>query len=137
MVDAGDLKSPDLKIVPVRVWLGALKNSMWINMSKKYRVAVNECFGGFGLSNEAARRLLDLGYTPEYMSKSYSSVDDIPRHHPLLLQVLEELGEKAVTKFSRVVIKEVESPLYRIISEDGYESLETPDLIAWINAEEV
>jgi hypothetical protein len=60
----------------------------------------------------------------------------MPRHHPLLIQVIEELGEEASGDYSNLCIARIESPLYRISEYDGSESVDTPDDIGWINIEE-
>ena len=75
------------------------------------KVVYNACFGGFSLSNEAMDRIVELGYhlepNPKYNSNTKSKYGDssqkyecwgyvdCPRHHPILVQVVEELGEKA------------------------------------------
>jgi hypothetical protein len=110
------------------------------------RVVYNACYGGFGLSNEAKDRMVELGYemelNPSYdptgvdwynRTQKYKIYDgDIPRHNPILIQVVEELGEKAGGECSKLVIEEVYGP-YRIDEYDGFESVETPGSYDWIN----
>jgi hypothetical protein len=56
----------------------------------------------------------------------------VDRHDPILVQVVEELGEKANGDCANLAIKEVSGP-YRIDEYDGAESVETPDsYIDWI-----
>lgn len=109
------------------------------------KVVYNSCYGGFGLSNEAKDRMVELGYelevNPDYNPKSkewynkthkYDTYDcDIPRHNPILVQVVEELGDKASGEYAKLAIKEVNGP-YRIDEYDGFERVETPEGYDWI-----
>ena len=113
------------------------------------KVVYNACFGGFSLSNEAMDRMVELGYplkpNPKYNSNSNSKYEDssqkyecwgyvdCPRHHPILVQVVEELGEKASGNCANLQIEEVEG-LYRIDEYDGNESVVAPDGYDWENA---
>lgn len=115
------------------------------------RVVFNNCFGGFSLSNEAMDRMVELGYhlepNPKYNSNTKSKYDDksqkyecwgyvdCPRHHPILVQVVEELGEKASGNCANLQIEEVEG-LYRIDEYDGNETVVAPDGYNWENANE-
>jgi len=56
---------------------------------------------------------------------------DISRHDPVLVQVVEELGDKANDGCANLAIKEVDGP-YRITEYDGYETVETPAGCDWI-----
>jgi hypothetical protein len=108
------------------------------------KVVYNGCFGGFGLSNEAMDRMVELGYdglkpNPEYIpnsksmfhSQKYYGDYDIPRHDPILVQVIEELGEKADGMCAKLAIAEVSGP-YRIDEYDGSERVVEPDGYDWI-----
>lgn len=114
---------------------------------KMIKVVYNSCYGGFGLSNEAKDRMVELGYemelNPSYdprpgvdwynRTQKYKIYDgDIPRHNPILVQVVEELGEKAGDEFAKLAIEEVYGP-YRITEYDGYETVETLGGCDWIN----
>lgn len=71
-----------------------------------------------------------IAYNEEYEKQtwSYYSVD---RHDPVLVQVVEELGDKANTQYSKLSIEEVYGQ-YRINEYDGLESVETSGSINWI-----
>lgn len=56
---------------------------------------------------------------------------DVDRHDPILVQVVEELGDKANGNYAELSIAEVNGP-YRIDEYDGYESVETPNSYDWI-----
>jgi hypothetical protein len=109
------------------------------------RVVYNACYGGFSLSNDAMDRIIELGYEglrpnaeydPSYesffASIKYWGDCDIPRHNPILVQVVEELGEKANGSCARLAIEEVDGP-YRIEEYDGFETVKEPyDVHDWI-----
>lgn len=94
------------------------------------KVVYNCCHGGFGLSEAALTRLVELGLevpedpykTPEEVAASL----DIPRHHPLLVRVVQELGKKASAFSANLKIATIEGRLYRITEYDGLERVETP-----------
>ena len=94
------------------------------------KVVFNNAYGGFTLSNEACDRLVELGYDGLKLNPNYND-HLIPRHHPLLVKVVEELAEKASGPHSKLEIKEVNGP-YRIVEYDGWETVETPETIDWI-----
>ena len=102
-------------------------------MSKTYKVAFNGCYGGFSLSNKAIERLNELGILFEHESRW--NYNDMPRHHPLLIQVIEELGTEASDQYSNICISEIDCPRYKIEEYDGSESVITPNDIRWIEIE--
>lgn len=91
------------------------------------KVVYNACFGGFVLSDKAMTRLKELGsdIDNKYLCWSF------PRHNPLLVQVVEELGAEASAWASKLCIKEVSGP-YRIEEYDGAETVYEPDDYIWI-----
>ena len=126
------------------------------------KVVINACYGGFGLSEEAMRlyaqkKGLDfyVWRDPKYSSdifkqyftadpsvmatidddfwRKYSLLDDdIERTDPVLIEVVEELGEKANGLAANLVIEELpKGTLYRITEYDGFEGIETADDINW------
>lgn len=107
------------------------------------KIVINRCYGGFGISRKAAERLLELGFKDSQLEKelnnekyySYNSYyPEIPRHHPLLVQVVEELGtRKASGSGAELEVIEIEGNLYNIDEYDGYESISTPNTISWID----
>jgi hypothetical protein len=56
---------------------------------------------------------------------------NVSRHDPILVQVVEELGDKANGMCAKLAIKEVSGP-YRIDEYDGNESVVEPDGYDWI-----
>ena len=108
------------------------------------KVVYNSCYGTFSLSYKAKERMVELGYemelNPNYDPTSeewynrtvkYKTCEStIPRHDPILVQVVEELGDKANGECAKLAIEEVDG-LYRIDEHDGNESVVTPDGYDW------
>ena len=110
------------------------------------KIVYSACFGGFGLSGEAMRRYAELKgngwsasndnnfsfwYLIDETGKRFSD-DDFRRDDPILVQVVEELGERANTRFSDLRITEIPAGTkYRIDEYDGNESVLTIDDYDW------
>ena len=92
------------------------------------KVVINCSYGGFSLSKEAMQYLTDK-YGIEYCEYGYV---DLQRHDKRLVEVVEVLGDKANGMFAKLVVKEINSNIYRIDEYDGSESIETPDTVDWI-----
>ena len=89
------------------------------------KIVYNACFGGFGLSETAWERYRELG-------GQETSRYDINRADPVLVQVVEELGDAANTRFSDLRITELPvGTKYRIDEYDGNESVCTIDDYEW------
>ena len=89
------------------------------------KVAYNNCYGGFGLSEEAEALYIKLGGKPVVC-------DDYCRHDPILIKVIETLGDAANTKYSNIKIKTIEGNKYIIDEYDGMESVVELDNIHWV-----
>lgn len=93
------------------------------------KIVYNACYGGFGLSSTALSRYKEI--------KGLSSDEDIhdyviDRTDLALIQVIEELGDKANGCFSKLCITELpEGTLYRIDEYDGREKVMTQDNYEW------
>lgn len=101
---------------------------------KTYKVAYNDCYGGFELSEKAS----------EWLKNHNVEGDDLweyeqgycLRHDPILIQCIEELGDEASGKFSKIKIKTISSNKYRIFEYDGLEEvIQHHDEEAWITIE--
>jgi hypothetical protein len=91
-------------------------------------VVYNTCFGGFSFSDEACRRLLELGAAnaDDYGSRN------VTRHDPLVVQVVKEMGDKANGGSARLSIITIKGNKYRIREYDGQESVMEPADQVWI-----
>jgi hypothetical protein len=96
-----------------------------------FKVVYNGCYGGFGLSKEAIK-YLNVKYGIEVSVSGPWLKEDLPRHDKRLVDVIEVLGDKANGMCAKLLIAEIDSPMYRIDEYDGFESVETPDSYEWV-----
>lgn len=81
-------------------------------------VVINTCYGGYGFSEKARDLFLRFGITrPE----------DLPRHDPRVIHVVETLGVKANGSASFLKVVTIKGFKYRIHEYDGSESIVTPE----------
>ena len=57
------------------------------------KVVINDCYGGFGLSDEGVARYAEIKGV--VLDKDFYSRSDIERDDPALVQVVEEMGAAA------------------------------------------
>jgi hypothetical protein len=108
------------------------------------KIVYNDCYGGFGLSDEAVEMYLQLkGFkynkTPNRWGANFSVEGwedfyyrDIDRADPILVQVVETLGDKANGNCAKLEIEDIPAgTLYRITEYDGNESIETQYNVDW------
>jgi hypothetical protein len=90
------------------------------------KVVYNSCFGGFGLSEAAKERYEAIaGKPPVYAC-------DLNRTDPVLVQVVEELGQKASDWAANLEIAEIPSGVkFRIDDYDGSERVMRIDDYEW------
>lgn len=83
------------------------------------KIVINTCYGGFGLSAEALERYRTL----ERLAPDHEIYDiDIPRNNPNLVQVVEQMGDRADGDFAKLKIVEVPDDVNWYIEEyDGRE----------------
>ncbi len=91
------------------------------------KVVINKCYGGFSLSWKAVERLKELGHPLAIDCNPHTFnydgyLDEIERHDPLLVQVVEELGDEADGESAALSIKEIHFG-YEIDDYDGQESI--------------
>ena len=91
------------------------------------KIVYNGCYGGFSLSLAAWERYNELG------GKAESSFDlDRNRTDPILVQVVEELGDRANGMCAELYIDDLPvGTKYRIREYDGLEYIETEEDIRW------
>lgn len=90
-----------------------------------YKVVINNCYGGFGLSRKAVEMLQDLKHENGDKNFIYSQFSDtLPRHDPDLVKVVETLGKEANGSFANLEVEEIYSRLYKIDEYDGLERID-------------
>ena len=95
------------------------------------KIVYNGCYGGFGLSDKAVARYWELKGLPVHDAFTRFDIEE-DRADPILVQVVEELGQDAGDVFSDLYIRELpEGTLYRIDEYDGRETVMTQDEYTW------
>lgn len=90
-----------------------------------HKIAYNTNGAAFGLSRAAVQWLGRHGIYNKY--PDIENLDNLPRHEPLLIQCIEELGDDASECYAELAIAEIESDAYYIAVDcDGYETVITP-----------
>ena len=97
-----------------------------------YKVVINNQYGGFTLSPEACDYLNEKYNLQVDRVVGFIDEQDLPRHDKRLVEVVELLGEKANGVCANLVVKEIDSKLYRVCEYDGNEWIETPDSQDWV-----
>lgn len=81
------------------------------------KVVISERHGGFGLSTEAEVRMRELGWDGK-------DERDIERDDPRLVQVVEEMGDAANSRYSNLKVIEIPDDVkWHVHEYDGFESL--------------
>lgn len=92
------------------------------------KIVINACYGGFGLSREATDMYCKAkGIDPGKWNKTWSfyegfSDHGLDRDDPLLVEIVEKLGEKANGECAELKIVNVPDGVdWQIEEYDGYE----------------
>ena len=95
------------------------------------KIVFNDCFGGFGVSDKAIQRYWEIKGLP--VTDDFTRFDlEEDRADPILVQVVEELGDEANIVYSDLQIRELPAgTLYRIDEYDGSETVMTQDEYTW------
>jgi len=95
------------------------------------KIVFNDCFGGFGVSDKAIQRYWEIKGLP--VPDDFTRFDlEEDRADPILVQVVEELGDEANIVYSDLQIRELPAgTLYRIDEYDGSETVMTQDEYTW------
>lgn len=118
------------------------------------KIVYNNCYGGFNLSDKAIQRYCEIKGIKVYPENwaglklywlSEPSGDkvkdggreafdpkDIPRHDPVLVEIVEKLGKVANGSFAELRIFKTKSNQYMIEEYDGYESVVVSCDDSWI-----
>lgn len=118
-----------------------------VTATQTAKVVINACYGGFSLSDDAIREYLrrtGREWTEEQSEFSLLGTlfhvigdedwydRDLDRADPVLVAIVEEMGEAANGSCANLEIRELpKGTLYRIDEYDGYESIQTRDGIDW------
>jgi hypothetical protein len=82
------------------------------------KIVINKCFGGYGLSKEAYKK---LGI--KWDGFGYKFIDD--RSNPRLVKVVEQLGNKASGALAELKVVEIPDDIsWEIDDYDGIESID-------------
>jgi hypothetical protein len=82
------------------------------------KIVINKCLGGFGVSNTALEKYQELS------GNGNVCLYDIGRADPLLVQVVEELGEDANSNYSKLRVVEVPDNIdWYVHDYDGMETI--------------
>jgi hypothetical protein len=65
------------------------------------KIVINNCYGGFGLSEKALNRYKELSGQQEFSNWNFK------RDDPNLVKVVEELGEEASARYAELKIVEI------------------------------
>jgi len=91
------------------------------------KVVINTCYGGFGISMEAVREMADLWHkgAKDFLAtgETYPYIEKLDRDDPILIEVVERLGEKANGACAKLEIVNITFN-YDIIDHDGKEKVE-------------
>ena len=80
------------------------------------KIIINTCYGGFGLSKEA------LALFNERSGTVNTYDPGIPRNNPILVEIVEQLGEAADGRFAELKVVEIPDDVQWQIEEyDGNE----------------
>jgi hypothetical protein len=82
------------------------------------KIVINTCHGGFGLSKEAK----DLYKQVKNTKVDYFHSGDIERNDPLLVEIVEKLGENANGKYAKLKVVTIPDDVkWQIEEYDGLE----------------
>lgn len=110
------------------VWI---ENGDFMGMFTVWLVPPEERITLVGAKNWSSMSLTErLAYNKKHSEQTWYD-HNVDRHDPILVQVVEELGEKADGYYAKLAIAEV-SGAYRIDEYDGSESVKQPDGYDWI-----
>ena len=90
-----------------------------------HKIVINTDYGGFSLSQKAVEWLNAHG------QKIEDGYDLVLRTDPFLVECVETLGKDASGEYAHLEVVEFEGDRYRIREYDGWEWVETPDMITW------
>ena len=119
-----------------------------------HKIVINNCYGGFRLPFKAVAYIFDNMSQEEKheMKKGYNrekdesdswniknhiayNIENLPRHHKLLVKAVEDFGINASGEFSYLEVVEIKGDSYMIKEYDGFESIVEPKDMEWVKVE--
>lgn len=94
---------------------------MIVNPNNKIKIVINDCYGGFGLSEEA------LKLYNENRDQPVEYDGDIKRDDKKLVKIVEELGDKANGDHAKLTIVEIPSVFRDVYTISDYDGVEDVD----------
>jgi len=89
-----------------------------VKQRSNMKVIINSCYGGYGISETALQRYNATTLNP--VTHEY----DISRTDPILIKIIEELGDEANSQYSKLRIVEIpDNTDYTIENYDGLEHI--------------
>ena len=91
-----------------------------------FKILYNKCFGGFSFSDEALEKYNELKSAADPNYILLNALDNIDRTDPILIAIVEEMGDQTNSMYSDIRIQEI--PLiyknfYEITEYDGAEQM--------------
>ena len=107
---------------------------------KTNKVVINVCYGGYGLSVEAAKRLFPMLTEEEKLQfnsddweyRAYRLDSILKRHDSRLVSVVERMEDEASGDHAKLCVVVVEGNLYSIDEYNGFENITTPGTETWV-----
>ena len=103
------------------------------------KVVINNCYGGFSISHACAEHMAELGDEEAKELLKVVVEDDYwygdwrgVRHDPILVEAVENLGDKASGDCAYLVVVSIDCDRYIIKEYDGLEGVDTPEDINWV-----
>jgi hypothetical protein len=92
------------------------------------RVVINTCYGGFGISMEAIEEMASLGHKGaiDFLAtgEKYPYIKILDRSDPILVDVVEKLGDKANGQCAKLKIVDAVFNFDVVDDCDGMEKIE-------------
>jgi hypothetical protein len=101
----------------------AFRCAILFGMADKIEIIINACYGGFGLTEEAFEAYKARASPVPDASDEYA----IPRHDPVLVSIVKEMGDRAWDLHAKLEIRHIPAQytgFYRISEYDGLEHIE-------------
>ena len=67
----------------------------------------------------------------QYLNSAHINMSELERHDKDLIEVVEQLGAAASSRYAKLEVEEIEGNKYQVNEYDGSESIITPDEQTW------